>query len=68
MTHLLPQRPEALAEVTPTTSESSNDCRDYNGDGLVNGEDIQGYVDYHRNTGSSPEELEAFISRCLLGG
>lgn len=68
-THLLPQRPEALAEVTPTTtSESSNDCRDYNGDGLVNGEDIQGYVDYHRDTGGSPEELQAFINRCLLDG
>jgi len=66
--NLLPQRPEALAEVTPTTTnESSPDCRDYNGDGVVNGEDIQGYVDHHRDAGSSPEELQAFISRCLLG-
>ncbi len=68
-TNLLPERLEALAEVTPaTTSESSNDCRDYNGDGVVNGADIQGYVEYHRDIGGSPEELQAFISRCLLDG
>ena len=66
-TRLLPERPEALAEAVPTSTRSI-ECRDFNGDGVVNGADIQGFVNSHRKAGGDPEEVQAFIDRCLMGG
>ncbi len=66
--NLQPVQPELhVAEAVPT-SRSSINCRDYNGDGVVDGGDIQGFVDHLRDTGGDPQAKEEFIQRCLLGG
>ncbi|MFQ5502672.1 MAG: hypothetical protein ACE5EQ_10295 [Phycisphaerae bacterium] len=73
-TNLQPVQPKLhVAEVVPTTrssiaSRSSINCRDYNGDGVVDGGDIQGFVDHLRDTGGDPQTKEEFVQRCLLGG
>lgn len=65
-TTLLPQHPEVLAEVSATTASTPANC-DYNGDGVVDGKDIQALVERVKNTDSDPTVEAAQLQRCLLG-
>jgi hypothetical protein len=65
---VMPDQPEAFAEAepTPTTAQTLHEC-DYNGDGRVDGKDIQAFVNRVQDTGGDLElETEKF-QRCLLG-
>jgi len=65
----LPQHPEVLAAVGTTSAAAPDEC-DYNGDGVVNGEDIQALVKRLQdpdNDGDPLLEAEK-LQRCLLGG
>ncbi len=68
-TALVPQHPEVLvvADSAPST-DVLDDC-DYNGDGRVDGRDIQAFVQHRRQTAeeSSPADAERFL-RCLVNG
>lgn len=60
-----PETPQPIASLTP--SAETPECDDYNGDGLINGNDIQCVVDLHLNEGTRVDVKE-FVQRCLLGG
>ncbi len=67
-TTALPVHPEVLAEApdqSPTTAETV-DC-DYNGDGRVDGRDIQAFLSRVQEDAAGDLELESeFLQRCLL--
>ncbi len=67
-TQLLPEHPEVLAAVDTTSATAPDEC-DYNGDGVVNGEDIQALVKHlQESDGEGDPLLEAeMLQRCLLG-
>ena len=68
-TNLLPEHPEVLADAATTNPISSDEC-DYNGDGVVNGEDIQALVARLQAKDVDGDPLVAVeqLQRCLLGG
>ncbi|MFH1419968.1 MAG: hypothetical protein ABII12_16970 [Planctomycetota bacterium] len=67
-TSVLPVHPEVLAEApdqSPTTAETV-DC-DYNGDGRVDGRDIQAFLSRVQEDAAGDLEIESeFLRRCLL--
>jgi hypothetical protein len=65
---VMPSQPEVLAEVQPaaTSSAEAADC-DYNGDGVIDGRDIQAFVDRLQQTGGDPDLQREYLQRCLLG-
>jgi hypothetical protein len=64
-----PAQPEAFAEAQPvaTSSAQTIDC-DYNGDGRIDGQDIQAFVDRLAESGGDIELKKDFLRRCLLDG
>ncbi|MBN1425588.1 hypothetical protein JXA88_13620 [Candidatus Fermentibacteria bacterium] len=60
-----PESP-AVVEPVPTTAESVS-C-DYNGDGQVDGRDIQAFWDSRRGTDGDMRLLKEELQRCLLSG
>lgn len=64
-----PEQPEAVAEVSQlamTTPTGEVNC-DFNGDGRIDGRDIQAYLDRVRDAGGdSSEEDLALLRQCLL--
>lgn len=60
-----PEQPAAVEDAVPTTDETL-DC-DYNGDGRVDGNDIQAFVNLLRNTKGDPILEAEHLQRCLLG-
>jgi hypothetical protein len=67
-TSVLPDQPEAFAEAQPVvaTSAQTIDC-DYNGDGQIDGRDIQAFVDRVQSTGGDLKLESDYLQRCLLG-
>ena len=65
---VLSEKPETLAdaEAVVTTAETV-EC-DYNGDGEIDGRDIQAFLDRSRDTGGEQDLEAAFFQQCLLGG
>lgn len=66
---VMPSEPEALAEAQPvaTTSAQTFDC-DYNGDGQIDGRDIQAFVDRLETSGGDMQLRKEYLRHCLLGG
>lgn len=66
---VMPAQPEAFAEAQPvsTTSAQTIDC-DYNGDGRIDGQDIQAFVDRLTESGGDLELQKDYLRRCLLEG
>ncbi len=66
---VMPAQPEAFAEAQPvaTTSAQTIDC-DYNGDGRIDGQDIQAFVSRLAESGGNPELEQDYLRRCLLDG
>jgi len=58
-----PEQP-LTAESVPTTVEAVS-C-DYNGDGLVDGKDIQAFVSSLEEAGGDPSTAAKYLQRCLL--
>jgi hypothetical protein len=65
---VMPNKPEALAEAQPVVAPSAHtiDC-DFNGDGVIDGRDIQAYIDRVRETGGNLELEREYLRQCLLG-
>lgn len=62
-----PETPNTFADAEPATSQGrAPDC-DYNGDGVIDGRDIQALVDQLRDTGGDPVVKAEYLQRCLLG-
>ncbi|MFQ5430556.1 MAG: hypothetical protein ACE5E1_09630 [Phycisphaerae bacterium] len=72
-TTLLTERPEAHADAAGINGQRLDDC-DYNGDGVVNGLDIQALSDRRHDYLGDPRAEREYqraaerLSRCLLGG
>lgn len=50
----------------PQASAATFDC-DYNGDGVIDGRDIQAFVDRLKDIHGDPRMQAEFLQRCLLG-
>jgi hypothetical protein len=66
---VMPAQPEALAEAQPVATSPARavDC-DYNGDGQIDGRDIQAFIDRVQEAGGSLDLEKDYLQRCLLGG
>ena len=60
------EQPAVPAEPVLTTTHETLDC-DYNGDGQVDGNDIQAFVNQLRDTKGDPILEAEYLKRCLLG-
>ncbi|HVP12626.1 MAG TPA: hypothetical protein VMV94_15730 [Phycisphaerae bacterium] len=67
---VMPAQPEALAEAQPVaiSSEKKTINCDYNGDGQIDGRDIQAFIDRVQEAGGSLDLEKDYLQRCLLGG
>lgn len=61
---LKPDQPVVVQPVAETAE--AVDC-DYNGDGQVDGRDIQAFVDSLKDTSGDPNLEVEYLQRCLLG-
>ncbi len=61
------ETPKTFADAEPATSQGrAPDC-DYNGDGVIDGRDIQALVDQLRDADGDPLVKADHLQRCLLG-
>ncbi len=62
-----PDQPPTVAEGELAVASDEHDC-DFNGDGVVDGRDIQAFVDRLRVSNGAAMEKSEELQRCLLGG
>lgn len=60
-------KPELPASAQPTATTSNVVECDYNGDGCVDGKDIQAFVETVQGTGRDSRREAEYLQRCLLG-
>ncbi len=61
------EHPDVLADAEAvTTGSTPNEC-DYNGDGVVDGKDIQAFLDRMQDPEGDPLLQAERLQRCLLG-
>jgi hypothetical protein len=61
-----PEQPVVEKEAVTRTTQKALDC-DYNGDGVVDGNDIQAFVNRLKDIEGDPQLEVEYLQRCLLG-
>lgn len=62
-----PHQPDVVADAgSIATTAQAPDC-DYNSDGVVDGRDIQAFVNRLQAAGGNPDLQSEYLQRCLLG-
>lgn len=62
-----PGQPETVADAGAVTTASTKVECDFNGDGVVDGMDIQAFIDRLQDTAGDPLLQAERLQRCLLG-